>query len=178
MRTPHPDATWERGRQDFCSGEMTLADAAAKHQIAFNTVETRARREGWRRRLNENVKVVKEIAGAALQRSSAELGARAAEFMGESTEQLKALLADFKDKRGPTATLADFERYVETFATLIKTGRELYGLDQRADSNPRATLVLSVVQDRGSLGSLRSSGTPAIDVESTSDPTPTVDATR
>lgn len=169
-RNHYPDATWERVRQDFCSGELTLAEAAAKHGVNFKAAESRERREGWRMSLQENLKVVKEIAGTALQRQSANLGERAAEFLGESSELLQTLLADLKNKRGATPTLADVERIVDAFSTLTKSGRELYGLDQQRDSRMCNRLVLVSTSAQPCV---RSSAPPVIDVESTSDATPT-----
>jgi hypothetical protein len=131
-RNHYPDLLWEKLKQDFCSGESTLRQAAEKHGVKFKAAETRARREGWKRQQNENLQIVKEIAGKAIQARSAELGERAAEFLGETTDQLKMLLADFKAKRGTAATFSEFESYVDSFATLVRTGQELYQLDQPA----------------------------------------------
>ena len=71
-----------------------------------------------------------EIAVKALRLYSEEFGAAAAAFLGESTEQLKMLLADFKARKGEAATLAEFETYVDTFRTLVTTGREIFQLKE------------------------------------------------
>src|SRR6187401_3053454 len=117
-RNHYPDLLWEKLKQDFCSGELTLRQAAEKHCVKFKAAETRARREGWKRQQNENLQIVKEVAGKAIQLRSAEFGERAGEFLGEATEQLKSLFADFKAKRGAAATVSEFETYVGSFATL------------------------------------------------------------
>ena len=75
---------------------------------------------------------MKEVAGKAIQLRSAEFGERAGEFLGDATEQLKNLFADFKAKRGSAATFSQFESYVHSFASLVRTGQELYQLDQPA----------------------------------------------
>ncbi|MDA7510607.1 DUF1804 family protein [Verrucomicrobia bacterium] len=143
-RNRYPDATWEAIKTDYCGGESTLRESAKRHGVPFKTVETRCRREGWNRKLKENLQVVKEIAGRSLQERQQELGQRAGDFVIQSAEQLRGLLDDFIERRGLVKSMAEFDTLVDAFSTLVRTGRELYGFDNKQNSNPRTLASISM----------------------------------
>ena len=144
-RNRYPDATWEAIKTDYCGGESTLRESAKRHGVPFKTVETRCRREGWNRKLKENLQVVKEIAGRSLQERQQELGQRGGDFVIQSAEQLRCLLDDFIERRGLVRSMAEFDTLVDSFSRLVRTGRELYGFDNKQSSGPQTLVSISML---------------------------------
>ena len=145
MRGKYPEAIWEAIKNDYCGGEATLREAAERHGVPLKTVESRYRREGWNRKLEENLQVVKEIAGRSLQERQQELGQRGGDFVIQSAEQLRCLLYDFIERRGLVRSMAEFDTLVDSFSKLVRTGRELYGFDSKQGSTPQTLVSISML---------------------------------
>ena len=145
MRSKYPEASWEAIKNDYCGGESPLREAAERHGVPLKTVESRYRREGWNRKLEENLQVVKEIAGRSLQERQQELGQRGGDFVIQSAEQLRCLLNDFIERRGRVRSMAEFDTLVDSFSKLVRTGRELYGFDNKQSSGPQTLVSISML---------------------------------
>jgi hypothetical protein len=89
--------------------------------------------------------VVQEIAGRSLQERQQELGQRASDFVIQSAEQIRGLLNDFIERRGLVRSMAEFDTLVDSFSTLVRTGRELYGFDSKQGSTPQTLVSISML---------------------------------
>jgi len=148
MANRYTEETWDRIKDEYFTGGSTLRDLSDRHSVPLKTIESRYRREGWKRRLNENLQVVKDIATQTLKDRQEVLGERAGDFIVQSAEQLKGLIDDLVERRGNVRSTAEFDKLVDSFATLVRTGRELYGIDRQTEAVPQTLVSIAMNGER------------------------------
>ena len=117
---------WERIQAEYVKGGISYRELAAKHGVSLDTLEKRARREGWGDQLRQaGEKVAAELPAvvAAVQLDEAERTTREdLEVLGEAVRQARALLCVVTDAQ-------QFKDWAAGFKLVQASRRLALGLD-------------------------------------------------